>query len=188
MTEILPLIKELAKDSIRERHWQEICDITGRTEIPYLTPDIMTLQHLLQANLLQYKEEVEDIADSADKQLKLEHQLKFEIMIFWEEAELEIKPYADILQPCTIAGNIDEIREKLEEHIMQLNQMLAMKYVAPFRGDVSEKYGLYSEVSEIIEKWLKVQSLWRNLVSVFTSGDISRQMPTEATIFKKIDK
>ncbi len=140
MTEILPLIKELAKESIRDRHWEEIIEITGKDEIPYLTPDTMILNHLLQANMLSFKEEIEDIADSADKQLKLEKQLNTEIESYWNDAELEIKPYADILQPCIISGNIDEIKEKLEEHISQLNQMLAMKHVKPFRGRVQEKF------------------------------------------------
>ena len=40
----------------------------------------------------------------------------------------------------------------------------------------------------MIEKWLKVQTLWTNLVSVFTSGDIAKNLPTEAKLFKTIDK
>jgi hypothetical protein len=31
-----------------------------------------------------------------------------------------------------------------------------------------------SETADIIEKWLKVQTLWTNLVSVFTGGDIAK--------------
>jgi hypothetical protein len=42
----------------------------------------------LKAPLLTYKEDVEDIAESADKQLKLEIQLREEVSRFWEDAEL----------------------------------------------------------------------------------------------------
>ena len=35
-----------------------------------------------------------------------------------------------------LGGNITDIQEKLEEHIMQLNQMNAMRYVTPFKSDV----------------------------------------------------
>jgi len=66
--------------------------------------------------------------------------------------------------------------------------MNAMKYVTPFKGEVTEKIALLSDVADIIEKWLKVQTLWTNLVFVFTSGDIAKNMPTEAKLFKTIDK
>ena len=59
-----------------------------------------------------------------------------------------------------------------------------MKYVTPFKGEVTEKIALLSDVADIIEKWLKVQTLWTNLVFVFTSGDIAKNMPTEAKLFK----
>ena len=71
---------------------------------------------------------------------------------------------------------------------MQLNQMNAMRYVTPFKSIVVEKMSLLGDVNDIIEKWLKVQNLWTNLVSVFTSGDISKQMPTMSKKFRGIDK
>jgi dynein heavy chain len=79
-------------------------------------------------------------------------------------------------QPCILGGNITDIQEKLEEHIMQLNQFNAMRFVTPFKAEVTEKLYLYSEVSDIIENWLKVQVLWTSLVSVFTGGDIAKQI------------
>jgi dynein heavy chain len=114
--------------------------------------------------------------------------LNEEISSFWEKAELEIKTWKGNDIPCTIGGNIQDIQEKLEEHIMALNQMNAMRYVTPFRPIVVEKMRLLGDVNDNIEKWLKVQSLWTNLVSVFTSGDISKQMPTMSKKFKVIDK
>jgi dynein heavy chain len=66
--------------------------------------------------------------------------------------------------------------------------MNAMRYVTPFKSIVTEKIALLSDVADIVEKWLKVQTLWTNLVSVFTSGDIAKQMPTESKKFKGIDK
>jgi hypothetical protein len=76
---------------------------------------------LLAAPLLNFKEDIEDITDSADKQLKLEKQLNEEISSYWENAELEIKTWKGQDAPCTIGGNIQDIQEKLEEHIMALN-------------------------------------------------------------------
>jgi len=104
MTEIIPLVEALAKPSIRPRHWDEVIEIT-KCEIPYQS-ESFNLNQLLQAPLLQFKEDVEDITDSADKQLKLEKQLNEEIAAHWEDAELEIKNWKGVDQPCILGGNI----------------------------------------------------------------------------------
>jgi len=119
MTEIIPLVEALAKPSIRPRHWEEVIEMT-KEEIPYAS-ETFTLSQLLQAPLLNFKEDIEDITDSADKQLKLEKQLNEEISAHWEDAELEIKTWKGVDAPCTLGGNIQDIQEKLEEHIMALN-------------------------------------------------------------------
>ena len=186
MTEILPLVEALAKPSIRPRHWDEVIGLT-KEDIPYQS-ESFSFSQLLKANLLSFKEDIEDITDSADKQLKLETQLREDISKFWEDAELEIKTWKGVDTPCTLGGNIQDIQDKLEEHIMALNQMNAMRYVTPFKSEVVEKISLIADVADIIEKWLKVQTLWTNLVSVFSSGDISKQMPTESKKFKAINQ
>jgi len=186
MTEILPLVASLAKPSIRNRHWDDVIELV-KQDIPYAS-ETFTLQQLFKCPLLQSREEIEEITESADKQLKLENTLKGEIIAFWEDAELQIKTWKGVDQPCTLGGNILDIQEKLEEHLNQLNQMNAMKYVTPFKTEVTDRIALLSDVADIIEKWLKVQTLWTNLVSVFTSGDIAKNLPTEAKLFKAIDK
>jgi len=66
--------------------------------------------------------------------------------------------------------------------------MNAMRYVTPFKSIVQEKIGQLGDVADTIIQWLKVQTLWLNLVSVFSSGDIAKQMPTESKKFRGIDK
>jgi len=38
LKEVLPIIIDLKKPSIKPRHWQKICDITGKT-LNYENPD-----------------------------------------------------------------------------------------------------------------------------------------------------
>ena len=120
--------------------------------------------------------------------MALEQKLNKEINAYWEIAELEIKPWKNSDAPATLSGNILDIQERFEEDIMTLNQMNATRQVAPFKCIVQDKMGLLSQVSETLEKWLKVQTLWTNLVSVFSSGDIAKNMPLMAKKFKGIDK
>jgi dynein heavy chain len=78
--------------------------------------------------------------------------------------------------------------EELEESQMKLQQMLTQRHVAPFRTDAQEKLTVLSETSDTLERWVKVQMMWCSLESVFTGGDIAKQMPTEAKKFGKVDK
>lgn len=185
MIEILPLVEGLAKETIRDRHWDEIIEIT-KEDIPY-KEETFNFEQLMAAPLLKFKDDIEDITERADKEQKLEKSLNNDVIAYWEDAELEIKMWKGIDSPCILGGNIQDIQEKLEEHMMLLNQFNAVRHVKPFKPLVVEKMSLISDVSDTVERWLKVQTLWTNLVSVFTSGDIAKQMPTESKMFKKIN-
>ena len=186
--QILPLVSELVKSSIRDRHWQELMAACGR-QIPYMADDFL-LGTLIDIDLLKHQELIEDLGDSADKQLKIEITLRDDIQKYWNDAEFDIislKTRPDI--PCVLSWNtVQEIQEKIEEHMMQLNTMNAMRHVLPFKKEVQKKLYLYTEVNDMIEKWGRVQVLWTSLESVFRGGDIAKQMPLEAKKFQEIDK
>ena len=80
------------------------------------------------------------------------------------------------------------IIEELEESQLQCQTMLTMRHVKPFREEVSALLTRLSDTSDTLERWLKVQMLWCSLESVFTGGDIAKQMPVEAKKFNKVDK
>jgi len=60
----------------------------------------------MQAPLLQFKEDLEDISERADKELKLENSLNNDVIAYWEDAELEVKMWKGIDSPCLLGGNI----------------------------------------------------------------------------------
>lgn len=113
MIELLPLVEGLAKDSIRPRHWEEVIELTG-TQIPFES-ETFVLKQLFDANLLKIKEEIEDISENADKQLKLEKQLRDEISAYYETRELTVAPIAGL--PSIISGDISDIQTEIEDHI-----------------------------------------------------------------------
>ena len=119
--------------------------------------------------------------------MKIEKQLREDIDAYWEFAELDIRPYQNYDYPCTIGGSVAEHQEKLEDHMMNLVQMLATRCITPFRTEVQSKLDTFTQVQETLEKWLKVMSQWMSLVLVFTGGEIAKQMPQESKIFKNTD-
>jgi len=82
MTTIIPLLQALASPAIRDRHWEEIIEMT-KEDIPYQS-ETFTLSQLLAAPLLDFEEEIQEITDNAGKQQKLEKQLNEEISAYWE--------------------------------------------------------------------------------------------------------
>jgi len=143
MKEILPLMTGLAKESIKERHWIEIMSqpaYNGK-RIPY-DQEAFFFKDILLANLLLIKDEVEETCDQADKQARLEKQLNEDISAFWDTRELKITNTKEVPDPCIITGDYAETIEKLEEHLMQLQQMTAMSYVKPYIEVVTAKQTL----------------------------------------------
>jgi dynein heavy chain len=184
--EVLPLLKDLSKRSIQMRHWQQLKEVT-KANFNAGTDEVFYLSTLLEANLLAYKEDIEEIIESAEKQLKIEEQLN-EIKIKWEVEMFDFDTYRNREYPCRLGGRVTEITDALDEASAGLTTMNAMKHVTPFKAEVMHYLNLFSDVGETIELWQKVQIMWQSLEPVFMAGDISRQMPTEARLFQNVDK
>jgi dynein heavy chain len=79
---VLPLLQQLAGKSMRQRHWDEIQSITGKTLDMDAT--VLKLGHMLEMNLLAHAEEVEDICTASSKELQIETKLRATVAD-WEE-------------------------------------------------------------------------------------------------------
>ena len=64
----------------------------------------------------------------------------------------------------------------------------ANKYIKPFRVRAEKFAQKLTRVNETLERWLKVQVMWRSLEAVFTAGDIMRALPKDTRVFQKVDK
>lgn len=56
----------------------------------------------------------------------------------------------------------------------------------PIPKHCSRAHWLLSETSDTLESWVQVQIMWCALESVFTGGDIAKQLPKEAKKFAKV--
>jgi dynein heavy chain len=81
-----------------------------------------------------------------------------------------------------------QVIEDLDESQLALQTMLSMRHVGPFKEKIALMLSMLSDTADTLELWIKVQLLWQSLESVFTGGDIMKQMPVEAKKFAKIDK
>eukprot|EP00604_Paraphysomonas_vestita_P002156 CAMPEP_0174820288 /NCGR_PEP_ID=MMETSP1107-20130205/4010_1 /TAXON_ID=36770 /ORGANISM="Paraphysomonas vestita, Strain GFlagA" /LENGTH=265 /DNA_ID=CAMNT_0016035301 /DNA_START=1397 /DNA_END=2191 /DNA_ORIENTATION=+ len=135
--------------------------------------------------MVAHLEEIEEVTDGADKQLKIEKGLE-EIEDRWKTFTFAFREWKN--RNIQILLGTVGVMEELEEAQMNLQAYLTMRHVAPFRERAQELLQTLSDASDTLERWLKVQMMWCSLESVFTGGDIAKQMPMEAKKFGKIDK
>ena len=183
--ETLPLVEQLSHPSMRNRHWTQLQQQSGRQLNVY--SDTFKLSTLLEADLLAIQEDVEDISNSAVKELQIEEKLAV-VQEDWADCQLIFQNFKSRGPICLQQGPTMELLEKLEESQMNLGSMLASRYVVPFKEDVTSWTQKLFFVSEILEQWVQVQAMWMYLEAVFNSGDIAKQMPQEAKRFQSIDK
>eukprot|EP01041_Mallomonas_annulata_P002980 gene2980-5847_t len=183
-TILMPLLSEMSKPSIKTRHWEDICAAVGVKTIPPDDEDFR-LSVLINSTIYAHKEEIEEVCDSADKQLQIEKKLT-DLKDQWQTAVFEFTIWKNRDIPVLKAFGF--VIEELEEAQLQLQTLLSMRHVSPFRDEVQRFLSQLSDTSDTLEMWVKVQMLWTSLESVFLGGDIAKQMPIEAKKFAKINK
>ena len=179
--ETLPLVQQLAHPAMRSRHWQALMGVTGRPLQVY--SDSFRLSTLLEADLLEFVEDVEDIANSATKELQIEEKLTV-IQEEWADCQLSFANFKSRGPIALQGGQTGELMEKLEEAQMNLGSMMASRYIGPFKEEASNWVMKLSSCADMMEQWVQVQAMWMYLEAVFTSGDIAKQMPQEAKRFQ----
>ncbi|XP_048268511.1 dynein axonemal heavy chain 8 [Bombus terrestris] len=183
--ETCPLLEMMANKAMQERHWErmsKLCKYHFDVE-----SETFTLASVMQAPLLKYKDEVEDICISAVKEQDIESKLN-QIIAEWATVDLQFSTFKQRGELLLKGSETIEIISQLEDSLMIISSLLANRYNAYFKKDIQLWQNKLSNTSEILAKWLTVQNLWAYLEAVFIGGDISKQLPAEAKRFNNIDK
>ncbi|KAK9841874.1 hypothetical protein WJX81_008571 [Elliptochloris bilobata] len=183
--EQLPLFQQLAHKAMRPRHWAEVMRVTG-VELN-MAEDVFKLAHLLAANLLTQRDEIEELAAAAVKEEGIEAKLAA-LTAQWAVLSLTFQDYKTRGPVMLKPSETSELIEALEDSQMALGSMASNRYAAPFREAVAGWLGRLGVVGEQLESWLAVQALWMYMEAVFSGGDIVKQLPAEAKRFQNIDK
>ncbi|CAF0886754.1 unnamed protein product, partial [Adineta ricciae] len=176
-------ITELQNPAIRERHWDELMTCTG---VQFSMSAQTTLEELLNLNLYNYEEEVRNIVDKAVKEMSMEKTIK-DIENTWKTMEFTTDPHPRTgIQLLTAS---DELIETLEDHQVQLQNMLQSKYIAFFENQVSSWQKKLSQADQVIQILREVQKTWAHLESIFIgTEDIRKQLPEHSQRFDEIDR
>ena len=180
--EQLPLVAVLCNKGMKDRHWEQLSDITN---VEFTINDETRLENLLGLDLDKYMEKIEEVGASATKEHQLEIVLK-NMKAEWTDTELVLKPWRDT--GVSILGGMDEIQLLLDDHVVKAQTMQGSPFIGPFAPECNAWATKLIAMQDILDEWLKVQASWLYLEPIFSSEDIMAQMPEEGRKFTAVDK
>ncbi|XP_056290683.1 dynein axonemal heavy chain 8-like [Pseudoliparis swirei] len=183
--ESCPLLELMVNKSVMKRHWDRITDLTGHPfEVESKT---FTLKNIMEAPLLKYKDDIEDICISSVKEKDIEAKLS-QVKEVWSSQTLSLMTFKDRGELMLKGANTAEILTFLEDGLMVLGSLLSNRYSAYYKAEIQDWVSKLSTSSDVLEQWVIVQNLWIYLEAVFVGGDIAKDLPQESQLFQNIDK
>ena len=169
----------VCEPGMKPRHWEEI---KSTTKLEFSVTSGMNMMQLMDIGLNHYVHLIEDTCVAASKEAALEKALS-KMELNWADAEFGTKEW----RTGRILAGIDEIQQELDDQIVKTQAMHGSRYVKPFLSRVDAWEHTLTSLQDIIDNWLKVQAAWLYLEPIFSSDDITRQLPTESSMFTVVN-
>nr|XP_046487754.1 dynein axonemal heavy chain 1-like [Neodiprion pinetum] len=176
------LIQALRNPGMQPRHFVELSDQTG-IQIS-LTPTL-TLKNCIVLGLTDFEETVKKVAEGAAKEHSIEESLD-KMLAEWQNVVLEFIPHktadTDVLKIA------DEIIMMLDDHVQTTQQISFSPFKTAFEERIADWDNKLKLIQDVSVAWLEVQRAWLYLEPIFTSEDISRQLPVESKKYNVMER
>ncbi|XP_076627799.1 dynein axonemal heavy chain 1 [Colletes latitarsis] len=176
------LIQSLREPGMKDRHFEELSLYTGIQMA--LTPTL-TFKNLLVLGIQEFEELVKTVADTAAKEYATEHTLN-KMIAEWATIAMEILPYKNT--GTYIIKLAEETMMLLDNHILAVQQLSFSPLKTTFEDEINEWEYKLNLTQDVLLLWLEVQRDWMYLEPIFTSEDISTQLPAEARKYNAMER
>ena len=177
----MPLITSLTSEAIKPDDWKELAASVNEGIDP---PEELTLQKMIDWQLLDHMEQIEEITTKAEKKYNLEKQLEA-MKMEWKDRILLVVDY----KTTFVIKGYDDIQNNVDDQISNTQAMLGNQFCA---GNLKRAAKEWEQklflLSDILEEIQKCQRTWLYLEPIFNSDDIIKKMAKEHKLFKDVDE
>ncbi|CAG9128683.1 unnamed protein product [Plutella xylostella] len=179
---LIPIIQAVRNPGMKERHWQEFMERAG---ITITMNDKQTFSMCLKQGVAAHGALIAEIGELASKEYVIEQSLD-KMQAEWATKVMEITPYKNT--GTYIMKIPDETLQMLDEHLMLTQQLGFSPFKAAFELRIQEWDDKLRLAQKVVDEWIETQKEWMYLEPIFTSEDISRQLPLEAKKYGTMER
>ena len=178
----IPLVSDLRHPSMRKRHWDMLMEKTG---VSIQIDEKFKLEDLLKLQLHNFEDDVGEIVNCAQKEEKMEQSLK-KIASTWVNLEFIFTQHKDT--DVQLVKLSEEDFECLEDHQLQVQNMMGSRYKETFKTEVETWQKTLSGVSDVVTIMNEIQRTWAYLETLFIgSEEVKKELPEDTERFAGID-
>ena len=141
--ECCPLLELMANRSMKERHWDRIATATKHTF--EVESETFSLRNIMEAPLLEHKEDIEDICISAVKEKDIEAKLK-QVIADWSVQSLSFSAFKTRGELLLKGAETSEIISLMEDSLMVLSSLMSNRCSACYVKHYMTLYPCWSLV------------------------------------------
>jgi dynein heavy chain, axonemal len=182
---LVPTIKCLRMEGMKERHWTQLSKEIGLDIEPGVT--VQTLNDVVRLNLPEHNEVLMRISEIASREFHIEVSLE-KMRAEWADMRMGVTSYKST--GCYVIGKdvVDATQEKLDDQTLLTQSLAFSPFKKLFGEQITEWESSLKLVQDVLDAWLLCQKSWLYLEPIFQSEDISRQLPSEYKRFQQVHK
>lgn len=173
----LPLVTCMCNPALKERHWQEMSAICDFDIMPNAG---MTLQKMIDMNLIDNIGKYKAISLGANKELHLQREL-IEMLQHWEPISFEMS--TDMESGVIVFIYADTIEILLREHFIKIEEMRSSYFVKPIVSDLTDFFAVLTRIQDCFNRWTLVQFRRLSLESIFSYPGITTRLNREFLLY-----